>query len=83
MKTKTLRALTLTGLCLVLSLAAIEARAQCPPIVSGLREPLGVALTNQGNLLVSETGTIPPDSGRISIVEPNGQRRTLLQGLPS
>ncbi|PZR75588.1 MAG: hypothetical protein DLM52_07405 [Chthoniobacterales bacterium] len=56
---------------------------QCTTLASGLRNPLGTALTNQGNLLVSETGTTAPHSGRISIVAPNGARRTLLGGLPS
>jgi hypothetical protein len=65
-----------------------QANAQCAEVVSGLREPLGTALSNQGNLLVSETGTtalksIVEPAGRISIVEPNGRRRTLLSGLPS
>ena len=40
-------------------------------------------MTNQGNLLVSETGTTTLHSGRISIVDQNGNRRTLLEGLPS
>ena len=60
-----------------------QANAQCTEVVSGLRAPLGTALSNQGNLLVSETGTTALSSGRISIVEPNGHRRTLLEGLPS
>jgi len=64
-------------------LAAAHANAQCTELISGLREPLGTALTNQGNLLVSETGTPAPRSGRISIIDSNGNRRTLLDGLPS
>jgi len=44
---------------------------------------MGMALSNQGNVLVSETGTATPHSGRISIVDPSGDRRTLLDGLPS
>ena len=52
-------------------------------ITTGLREPLGTALSNQGNLIVSETGTSVPNSGRISIVNADGDRRTLLDGLPS
>ncbi|HSE38031.1 MAG TPA: ScyD/ScyE family protein, partial [Blastocatellia bacterium] len=34
-------------------------------------------------LLVSETGTPVPNTGRISIVDVDGNRRTLLDGLPS
>ena len=66
--------------------ASFDANAQCPPdvVTSGLRSPLGITQSNQGNLLVSETGTGAPGSGRISIVDPaSGSRRTLLGGLPS
>jgi hypothetical protein len=51
-------------------------------LTSGLKTPLGVTLSNKGNLFVSETGTGVND-GRISIVDRNGNRRTLLEGLPS
>src|SRR6187549_796319 len=67
-------------------LTVIDASAQvCPgtTLTSGLRRPMGMALSNQDNVLVSETGTATPHSGRISIVEPSGNRRTLLDGLPS
>ena len=66
-------------------LAGAQASAQCPatPLTSGLQIPLGIAQSNQGNLLVSETGTSTPNTGRISIVGLNGTRRTLLDGLPS
>lgn len=62
-----------------------EARAQCTTqLTAGLRMPLGIALSNQGNLLVSETGTTGAlHSGRISIIDTDGVRRTLLDGLPS
>ena len=67
-------------------LTVVDASAQlCPgtTVTSGLRRPMGMALSNQGNVLVSETGTAAPHSGRISIVQPSGDRRTLLDGLPS
>jgi hypothetical protein len=64
-------------------LTAAPVSAQCNEVISGLRQPLGTALTNQGNLLVSETGTRDLNSGRISIVDADGNRRTLLDGLPS
>ncbi len=66
-----------------LAVTAAPANAQCSEVISGLRAPLGTALTNQGNLLVSETGTMTLHSGRISIIDPSGNRRTLLDGLPS
>jgi len=88
MNIKKLRFSTSIGFSLVVAvstilLGATTASAQCNELISGLREPLGTALTNQGNLLVSETGTTTLNSGRISIIDPNGNRRTLLDGLPS
>ncbi|MFC4307571.1 ScyD/ScyE family protein [Steroidobacter flavus] len=66
------------------SLANIAAHADdCAVVASGLRAPIGSVLTEEGDLLVSETGTLNvPNSGRISIVSPDGTRRTLLDGLP-
>ena len=68
--------------------AARYVNAQCTEVTSGLRLPLGLALSNQHNLVVSESGvrvlpgtTVLP--GRISIVDTSGTRRTLLDGLPS
>ncbi len=63
--------------------AGTPAKAQCTEVLSGLREPIGSLLTDQGNLLISESGDATPGSGRISIVDPSGNRRTLLDGLPS
>src|SRR5687768_13233321 len=55
----------------------------CDLVTDGLRAPIGSVLTKHGNLLVSETGIVDdPASGRISIVSPDGTRRTLLDGLP-
>ena len=67
------------------ALAGAQAVAQCPvtELTSGLQLPLGITQTNQDNLLVSETGTPTPNTGRISIVGLDGTRRTLLDGLPS
>lgn len=69
----------------LLLLAGVDARAQCPTsvVTGGLEFPLGITQSNQGNLLVSETGTPAPNTGRISIVGLGGSRRTLLNGLPS
>ncbi len=61
----------------------IAGAADCVAVASGLRSPIGSAFTNQGNLVVSETGIANvPASGRVSIVSPDGGRRTLLDGLP-
>jgi len=74
---------------LLISLASItagEAAAQvCPgtTLTSELRRPMGMALSNQGHLIVSETGTAILHSGRISILRTAGNRQTLIDGLPS
>lgn len=54
------------------------------PIVhaSGLKAPTKILRTAQGSLLVAEAGD-GPNSGRVSLVLANGQRRTLLAGLPA
>jgi hypothetical protein len=69
----------------ILALMAGEARAQCPgtELTSGLLLPLGITQSNQHNLLVAESGTPASNTGRISIVDLAGNRRTLLSGLPS
>jgi hypothetical protein len=64
-------------------LAAMRVMAQCPPLTSGLQVPLGITQSEKGNLFVSESGTLLPNTGRISIVALDGNRRTLLDGLPS
>jgi hypothetical protein len=77
------------GFVVVLSsiiLAAVTtASAQCPaPVLAGgLEGPIGITQSNQGRLFVSETGPPVVNSGRISIVDTDGVRRTLLSGLPS
>jgi hypothetical protein len=49
---------------------------------SGFRAPVKSLFTPKGNLLVAEAGN-GPNTGRISIVEASGNRRTLIDGLPS
>jgi len=60
-----------------------QASAQCSEVASGLRLPLGITQSNLDNLIVGESGTRALHTGRISIISPNGSRRTLLDGLPS
>ena len=90
MKNKILHAFTSLEFSLVLAAAVIlltagQASAQCPAteLTSGLRLPLSITQSNQDNLLVSESGTTSPNTGRVSIIDLNGNRRTLLDGLPS
>ena len=49
-----------------------------------LQRPSKLVLTPLGNLLVAEVGTATPvNSSRVSIVDAGGNRRTLIEGLPS
>lgn len=59
------------------------AQGQCTELASGLELPLGIVQSNQNNLIVSESGTRSPNTGRISIIDVNGNGRTLLDGMPS
>lgn len=51
-------------------------------VASGLKAPVKSIVTAKGNLLVAEAGS-GPNTGRISIVDGSGNRRTLIDGLPS
>lgn len=64
-------------------LAAASAHAQCTEITSGLRQPIGMALSSKGNLFVAESGSADLQSGRITIVDPSGNQRTLIDHMPS
>jgi hypothetical protein len=59
------------------------AQSQCSLVYSGLEAPIGIVQSNAGTLLVTESGSRVPNTGRISIVNPDGSRRILLSGLPS
>jgi hypothetical protein len=73
-----------TLLAATMMLAGMDARAQCPvtELTSGLEFPTGITHSNQNNLIVGESGTTA-NTGRISLIDPDGNRRTLLDGLPS
>jgi hypothetical protein len=81
----------LTGIVVaVLALAASlglvkTAEAQCPgtTLTGGLQLPSKIIQGGKGNLIVAEAGTFAPNSGRVSIVDGQGNRRTLIDGLPS
>jgi hypothetical protein len=66
--------------------ACIELNAQCAPATthtSGLQLPIKMIQSQKDNLLVAESGTPTPNTGRISIVDSYGIRRTLISNLPS
>ena len=65
-------------------LAVFSAMAQNVTVFAGdLQKPLRLLFTPQGNLLVSEGGLPEPNTGRVSILDRNGSRRSLLEGLPT
>lgn len=57
------------------------------PLATGLKTPTKLVLTKGGNLLVSEAGdrgaAFVLNHGRVSLVDRHGDRRTLLDRLPS
>src|SRR6185295_12798087 len=70
---------------LTLTTGVPSVTAQCPAsvVTSGLRAPTRIIFSTKGNLLVAESGT-GNNNGRISMIDPDsGQRRTLIDGLPS
>ncbi|HSE97969.1 MAG TPA: ScyD/ScyE family protein, partial [Blastocatellia bacterium] len=70
---------------LSLMLGSINVRAQTATtsvFASGLRAPVKIIVSPRGNLLVAEEGN-GPNTGRVSILDLNGNHRTLIDGLPS
>ena len=73
----------LSTLALALALSFTTVKAQTTSVFTGgLSLPAKIMLTPGGNLLVTETVGVP-NRGRISIIDPYGNRRTLIDGLPS
>ncbi len=77
----------LTGglaIALTILLGAIFSQAQTSVFTVGLNNPSKVIVAGGSSLLVSESGTTTPNSGRISLVNrTTGIRQTLIDGLPS
>jgi hypothetical protein len=68
---------------IALAVSAVLALAG-PLAAVDLERPSKLVLTPHDNLLVAEVGTADPvNSSRVSIVDPDGNRRTLIDGLPS
>lgn len=71
------------GFALALALIGVPAAAQVvQPFVTGLRTPVKLFALPQSELLVSEAGN-GPNTGRVSFVDRDGRRSTVIDGLPS
>ena len=72
-----------TVIALTIMLAGIDGFAQCSTtVVAGLRAPVKSVLSPGGSLIVAEAGN-GPNTGRLSIIDQSGTRRTLIDALPS
>ena len=74
------------GMLWTCSVARLQAQAPCPEVstlATGLLAPSKIIQSPRGNFIVAEGGPQVPNNGRVSIVDKDGHRRTLLQGLPS
>jgi hypothetical protein len=79
------RYLPIAAMALTVTLTCVNAIAQTAStsvFASGLRTPVKSIITPRGNLLVAEAGN-GPNTGRISIIDSSGNRRTLIDGMPS
>ena len=62
------------------------AQTPCPGVntfATSLLAPSKIIQTPRGNFIVAEAGPPMVNHGRVSIVDQQGNRRTLLDGLPS
>lgn len=66
----------------LLCAASAFGQGQAEVVATGLQGPQKLILTPGGSFLVTETNT-KPHSGRVSMVTRGGNRRTLVDGLPS
>ena len=72
-----------TVIALMITLAGVDAFAQCSTTVTGgLKAPVKSILSPAGSLIVVEAGD-GPNTGRLSIIDKSGSRRTLIDGLPA
>ncbi|MEO7158101.1 MAG: ScyD/ScyE family protein [Vicinamibacterales bacterium] len=68
---------------MALALVAVPATAQVvQPFVTGLRAPIKLFALPESQLLVAEAGN-GPNTGRVSFVDRDGRRSTIIDGLPS
>ena len=80
-----MRQRSVTQLCVlfVIVLSAASARAQVvQEYVAGLLSPIRLVAQSDGSLFVAEAGTGRND-GRVSLIDRDGRRFTVIDGLPS
>ena len=71
------------GFALGLALLSAPASAQVvQPFATGLRSPIKLLAQPEGQLIVVEAGT-GPNTGRLSFLDRDGRRSTIIDGLPS
>lgn len=82
-KQLSVRSIFLSGLLTLAFFATGFGQLQSTSVfTTGLSQPAKIIQTPLDNLIVTET-VGPPNSGRISIIDMEGNRRTLVDGLPS
>jgi hypothetical protein len=62
---------------------SLRAQSGVQLTAAGLDRPAKIVQSPLGNYLVAEVGTAFPNSSRVSILDAGGNRRTLVDGLPS
>lgn len=77
--------LTVFASFILVMLMGIDARSQTTSVITdGLNHPTKIITVADNSLLVSESGTMTPNTGRISVIDrTTGVRHTLIGGLPS
>jgi hypothetical protein len=83
MHKKTLFLIVFMAMALGLASPYANAQTATPTVfASGLKAPTKIIVSPKGNLLVAEQGN-GPNTGRVSVLDSGGNRRTLIDGLPS
>lgn len=79
-----IKQLILVTVSLILLLAPARQASSREVITSGLKAPAKIITAGQSHLIVAETGTAAPNTGRISLINrTTGARVTLIDNLPS
>ncbi len=71
------------SLCVAFTSGTLQAQSGAQVIAAGLSRPAKIIQSPLGNYLVAEVGTAARNSSRVSIIDTDGNWRTLIDGLPS